>query len=296
MDRMKRRFSHEPWFQRVLAEVYGHACNYWVARQAGRIVGVFPVVSIRHPLLGRKAIAIPYQYHSGPPLASSDEGFMELVEFAKRQVIANGSAYFEVRSHVEAPLLERLGFVSQEMQLVKTTVRLEGLSIGDLRRGHKKELKKALEQDVRIEEDATLEGLKAFREVYLREGRALGGPQAGWSYFESLRRNAGDRYRLLLAHHGSTCIGGAITLDNGKTVFGRNGAYSHGEAAKFRLSRSLIWRCMLDAAARGCKEFDLGVRLEWQPGLDRLQGRLGGNHATGLGLRSADQVEPAPAR
>lgn len=258
---------HEPWFARVITETYGHACDYWVAQQSGRVVGVFPVVTVTHPLLGRKAVAMPYQFHSGPPLAMSEDAYVALVEAAKARVIERGVAYFEIRNHVEAPLLERLGFAAQDTQLVKTMVPLAGLAIANLRRGHKKDLKKALEEDVRIEEDGTLEGLRTFRAVYMQEGRDLAGPQAGWKYFESLRRLAGDRYRLLIAYHGTTCIGGAILLDNRKVMFGRNGAYSHATAAKYKLSRSLIWRCMQDAAARGCREFDLGVSWTGNQGL-----------------------------
>ena len=120
---------HEPWFARVLTESYGHACDYWVALQAERVVGVFPVVTVAHPLLGRKAVAMPYQFHSGPPLAAAEDVYVALVEAAKARVVDRGVAYFEIRNHVEAPLLERLGFVAQDTQLTKTMVPLAGLAI-----------------------------------------------------------------------------------------------------------------------------------------------------------------------
>jgi hypothetical protein len=286
---------HEPWFARVLTESYGHACDYWVALQAERVVGIFPVVTVAHPLLGRKAVAMPYQFHSGPPLAEAEDGYVALLEAAKARVVDRGVAYFEIRNHVEAPLLERLGFIAQDTQLTKTMVPLAGLAIGNLRRGHKKELKKALEEDVRIEVDASIEALQAFRRVYMQEGRDLAGPQAGWAYFESLHCLAGDRYRLLIAHHGTTCIGGAILLDNRKVMFGRNGAYSHALAAKFKLSRSLIWHCMQDAAARGCREFDLGVTWVGNQGLiDFKEGWTGVTHPVRAYILPVKSQPPPP--
>lgn len=258
---------HEPWWLRVLNETYDHQCDYWIAQEGPKICGIFPVVSLRVPLLGRKVIALPYQYHCGAPLAGSERVFNALVNHAKQIAHKGRADYIEVRNFYEVPALERLGFSAIDTQLSKTIVPLQDLNIRSLREGHRKELKKALASGVRIERDSSLNGLHAFWKLYRLAGRELAGPQAGWRYFNSLYRNAGNRYRLWLAHDASDCIGGLVTLDNGSMVFARNGAYSSPRAKEVRLGRALIWQSMIDAAARGCNSYDLGISWVHDKGL-----------------------------
>ena len=258
---------HEPWWFKVLNETYNHQCDYWVAREARKICGIFPVVSIRVPLLGKKMVALPYQYHCGAPLAGSERVFNALVNHAKTIAREKNTDYIEVRNFCEMPALERLGFAAVDTQLCKTIVPLGGLNFNKLREGHRKDLDKALTSGVRIARDSTLSGLNSFWMLYRLDGRALAGPQAGWRYFDSLYRNAGDRYRLWLAREGSDCIGGLVTLDNGAMVFARNGAYSSPRAKAVRLGRALIWQSMMDAASRGCSHYDLGISWVADKGL-----------------------------
>lgn len=258
---------HEPWWLRVLSETYDHRSDYWVAREGQKIRGIFPVVSIRVPLLGCKMIAIPYQYHCGAPLADTEQIFDALIDHAKNSAREAGAGYVEIRNFCEIPALERLGFVAVDTQLCKTMVPLQGFGMKSLRKGHKLELKKVLASDVRIEQDTTLQGLKVFWKLYRVDSRALAGPQAGWRYFDSLYRNAGARYRLWLAHKGTDCIGGLVTLDNGVTVFARNGAYSSPRAMAERVGRALHWHALTDAASRGCRHYDFGVTWVRDKGL-----------------------------
>ena len=258
---------HEPWWFRVLNETYNHQCDYWIAQEARKICGIFPVVSLRVPFLGGKMVALPYQYHCGAPLADSERVFDALVNHAKTIAREKRTDYIEVRNFFEIPALERLGFAAVDTQLCKTIVPLRELTIRSLREGHQKELGKALASGVRIEQDSTLQGLKVFWMLYRLDGRALAGPQAGWRYFDSLYRNAGNRYRLWLARDGSDCIGGLVTLDDGAMVFARNGAYSSPRAKAVRLGRALIWQSMVDAAARGCSHYDLGISWVGDKGL-----------------------------
>ena len=48
-------------------------------------------------------------------------------------------------------------------------------------------------------------------------------------------------------------------MDDGRTVFARCGAYNSPEAQRFHVGKALLWRCMSDAAARGCLGFNFGV-------------------------------------
>ena len=288
---------HAPWWHEVIHESYGHTCDYWVAWSERQLVGAFPAVTVRVPFLGAKMVAMPYQYHSGIPLADTRQVERLLVERALAEARAKKVDYFEICHTDAVPLLAELGFASIPSHLSKTMVPLEGLEFKKLREGHRREVYTALESGVTFNEDTTLDGLRAFRRLYLAEGRELGGPRAGWIYFNSLFAHAGASYRLLLARRGGTSIGGLLTPDDGRTVFARCGAYLGKEARGVNLSKGLLWRSMCDAAARGCRDYDLGISWEQDKGLIKFKEGWGGKtrsvHIYVYPIRSKP---PAPGR
>lgn len=260
---------HSWEWRQVIEATYGHRHDYWAAWSDRRITGVFPVVTMRAPFLGAKMVSMPYQYYGGLPLAASgrSEGSKELVGRVLDQASEFGVDYLEVRSHTPAPFLEELGFEPLDSQLVTTTTQLTRLDFKRIRRNHQRSVRRATDRGISITEGETLEELKMFRRLYLIEGRRLGGPQAGWAFFENLHRFARARYRLLLAWLGEVCLGGLLTLDDGRTVFARCGAYSSPAAQNLGVGSALRWRAMLDAAQKGSRDFNHGVSWRGDAGL-----------------------------
>lgn len=258
-------FQSWEWLQ-VIESTYGHQCDYWVAWSDERIVGAFPVVTMRAPVLGSKMVATPYQYHSGAPLAAQGDN-VELIERALARAVEAGVGYLEIRHYEPAPLLEKMGFTSVDSQLVTTSTPLAGIDLKLIRRNHQRGVKNAQEAGISITEGETVEDLKTFRRLYLIEGRSLGAPQAGWNFFENLHRFARSRYRLLLAWSANVCLGGLLTLDDERNVFARCGAYSSPAALKLHVGAALRWRAMSDAAQRGCQFFHHGISWRGDAGL-----------------------------
>jgi hypothetical protein len=256
-------------WRQVIEATYGHRHDYWASWSESRITGFFPVVTMRLPLLGTKMVSMPYQYYGGLPLASpGDTGVLgELIGRAIGEASDAGADYLEIRSRAPAPFLEEMGFAPMDSQLVTTTTPLTRLDFKQIRRNHQRGVRRAREHGVSITEGKTLEELKMFRRLYLIEGRRLGAPQAGWSFFENLHRLARTRYRLLLAWASNVCLGGLLTLDDGRTAFARCGAYSSPAALKLHAGSALRWRAMSDAAQRGCRFFNHGVSWRGDAGL-----------------------------
>src|SRR5262249_26901381 len=174
-------------WRQVIEATYGHRHDFWAAWSDRRITGLFPVVTMRLPILGGKMVSMPYQYYSGLPLNQNASGEpAELVRRALSQASDAGADYLEIRSRAPAPFLEELGFAPMDSQLVTTTTPLVDLDFKQIRRNHQRSVRRAREHGVSITEGETLEELKMFRRLYLIEGRRLGAPQAGWNFFENL--------------------------------------------------------------------------------------------------------------
>ncbi len=263
---------HTPEWHEVIRATYGHRCLYWAALSGKQTLGVFPVVEVRLPLLGTKLVAMAYQFHSGAALGDDEAVAARLVEHAVEDARERGAKFLEIRHHAPLPWLEPLGFVPVELPLVTTATPLEGLRIGQLRRGHRGEVRYALRRGVRLEEGGDLTDLATFRRMYLEEGRALGTPQAGWNFFRNLYEKAAPYCRLLLARNeDDRCLGGLLTLDDGGTILARYGAYSSPDALKLRVGKALFWHAMQSAAERGCTSFNFGISWVGDKGLIRFK-------------------------
>jgi hypothetical protein len=260
-------FYHWPEWHAVVKEAYGHACEYWVARRGGRLIGAFPVSVVSRPGLGTKLVAIPYQLESGGPLGESDVVRRALVEGALESGRAMGARYLEVRGDSPLPWLEALGFVPIESHAVVTHVALADLDHRSFRRSRRQEVRQARDAGIVITEAERPEDLAAFRRLHLREDRAHGTPQLSRRFFEGLYAGRGRFARLYLARLDGRRLGGLLMLDDGRTGLGRYITRGTDEARRLRSDKALLWRVLFDASERGCRRFSLGSSWRSDPGV-----------------------------
>ncbi|HYN08793.1 MAG TPA: GNAT family N-acetyltransferase [Vicinamibacterales bacterium] len=269
---------HRPEWHEIVQHTYGHRTDYWIARAMGEIVGVFPVTAVRFPVLGMKSIAMPYQFHSGLPLALAEEVQIDLVNRALVEARDAGASYVEIRHCGPAPILERLGFKAIDSGLVNTVVSLVGLTFNRVREGHRRNIVFAQRHGVRIEEETAVAALQRFHRMHAAESRAMGNPQGGYPFLRNLSRFGSDRCRLLLAYSGVECLGGLLTIADDRMVFARYGVSGSEAARRLYIGKALLWRAMSDASARGCVGFSLGVSSSRDAGL--IQSKQGWNGQT----------------
>ena len=258
---------HRLEWHRIIQKTYGHKYNYWVASSGDGIIGAMPAVNVRFPFLGTKVLAMPYQFHSGLPLAQDEDVKIALLERTIKHARQISAKYLEIRHFCPVPMLEDMGFTRIDSQLAVTSIPLDGLDEKRIRRNHRRNIRYAREKGVSVSECKDLEDLRKFRLLYLAEGRHLGAPQAGWNFFENLHRFANSYYRLYLAWLEGRCIGGLLVLDDGKTVFARYAAYSTPEALALHVSNALYWEAMSTAAQRGCRSYNCGISWQGDSGL-----------------------------
>jgi hypothetical protein len=263
---------HQPEWHAVIAATYGHKCIYWAALVGRDIVGVLPVVVVKLPFAGSKVIAMAFQFHSGLPLTDDEAVAIRLVQRAVEHARDIRAGFFELRHWAPVPYLESNGFVAIDSQVVTTATPLEGLELRQMRKGHREEARYALRRGVTLHQCDSMRDLATFRSMYLQEGRKLGTPQAGWNFFRHLHEQAWPRCKLVLARAADDrCLGGLLTLDDGRVMFARYGAYSTPEAFKLRVSKALFWHAMVEGSARGCKSFNFGITWAGDEGLIRFK-------------------------
>jgi Acetyltransferase (GNAT) domain len=264
---------HSPAWAGVIADTYGHDCHYWVATQGEAIAGAFPVTEMRVPGLGCKHVAMPYQMHSGAPLAATAAIRDALLEAAIAGARKAGSKYLEVRHFEEASWLEAYGFVRVDSGLVTTTIPIDSLDLTQTSHGHRQRVRKAVKLGVSVERSDSIDDLRTFRRMYLETGRAMGAPQAGWPYFAATHERVGTKTALYFARREGSTVGGFFVLGDEHLTFARCSAHSSREALKSNAGHALWWQAMQDAAQAGCKEFNCGITwigdtglIDWKEG------------------------------
>jgi hypothetical protein len=88
---------HRFEWRNVNASCFGHPSAYLAAFDAGRIVGVFPIVRVKSSLFGNIACSLPFVNYGGP-CAETDAIEQALVDAARPVVDAWGVDYLEIRS------------------------------------------------------------------------------------------------------------------------------------------------------------------------------------------------------
>jgi hypothetical protein len=280
---------HRPEWHEVIRRTYGHACDYWIARDGDTITGAFPVTHMRVPLLGAKLVAMPYQMYSGMPIGR-DDARAPLIEAAIESAQRSGASYFEIRHHTAVDCLDRFGFEAVASDLVTTAIPLAGLELTRAEHGHRQRVRKAGRQGVEVVQATTLDELRTFRRMYLESGRGMGAPQAGWRLFAALHDLARPFYRLYLARHEGRTIGGTLVMSDGHVTFSRCSAHSTKEALALNAGPALWWHAMSDAAAAGDASFNCGITWVGDTGLLKWKEAWGGEsrpvHIHVLPLRS----------
>lgn len=270
-----------PAWRRVVRDAFGHATDVWAARRSGELVGLFPVTRMSHPLLGTKWVAQPYQFAGGAPLAlpAQDAGDADDVARALVERVADAArraraGWVEIR-HLgelgEPAWLQAAGFRDVASGLVTTLVPIRpggaAIELGDVRRGHRRNIASALEAGLQLAETRSADDLARFRGMYLRENRDLGAPQAGRRYFEAMHRHLGEGLRLFLARLAGEVVGGILTLDDGRTCFARCAVQGSPAVRALHVGKAQIFHGMRAAAERGCTLYNLGISWVGDAGL-----------------------------
>lgn len=268
-----------PAWLRLVEASYGHRARQWVAQGVGgAAAGAFAAVAVRHPLLGTKVVATPYQYYSGLPLGIDPTVRRDLTAQAIAWAREIGAQHLEIRHHEPAPMLEEMGFVCVESGLVRTAASLADLSLLQMRKGHREYVEYGPKRGLTVDAAPSLEELRTFYRMFLVEKRAMGSPQAGWRFFENLHGVPRLGYRLLLARHGGVCLGGLLTLADERLTYARYVAIDRQEGQRLHAIKALLWQAMQQAAADGSREFDFGI--SWQGDTGGIRFKEGWNGTT----------------
>ena len=236
----------------VNASSFGHRSAYLAALDAGRVVGIFPMVRVKSQLFGNIACSLPFVNYGGP-CGDTDAIEQALVDAARPIADEWRVDYLEIRSRRpldQLPTSEHK--VSMTLDLDKDPEvlfkKVTSAHRQDIRGGYKKGLVARL---------GGVELLSDFYAVLSESWRDMGTPIYARSYLETVARTFPEYTRICVIYAGDEPAAASLDMLAVDTAEG----LWLGSRGKFRRQYAgyvLYWELIKNACERGLKRFHLG--------------------------------------
>lgn len=244
-------FFHLAAWADVMARAFGHKSHYVVARDAGTVAGVLPLVELKSRLFGHALISTAFCVGGGP-LAANDEMRLLLLKEAERLGRALGVGHVELRDAVGAE-----GWIAKDDLYAGFEREMdadEAKNLLQIPRKQRAVVRKALEGSFRVTTDKDVD---TFYALFSRTVRDHGTPVFSKRYFSEILRAFPDEADILTVWQDGAPLSSVLSY------YFRDRVYpfytGSNPAARVAGTNDLMyWKLMRHAVARGCKVFDFG--------------------------------------
>jgi hypothetical protein len=235
----------------VLRDAYAVEPYYLLARDAsGRIRGVLPGYF-------SKSIIMGYHYTTldGGTLTDCQEAHDALIAAVMALRDRSGVTFVQIRGGVED------ASASSRVEVVHTVVSTSSGSEAawaKLKQKTRWGVRQAEKQDVLVERDVLLEGMRSFYDVYSEHMHELGTPCFGTATFREMERHFGpDLLRLFLVRYRGELIGGMLCIVHGRRWTDLHAIVRRTNTPEYA-NYLLYWTAIRHAADEGAIELDFG--------------------------------------
>ncbi len=239
---------------KMISQLFGHQNYCFLAKdQAGKVVGVLPVVHIKSLLFGNYMVSLPY-FNYGGAVAVDENTEQALMESAIEQGKLLNVSHIEFRDTHErtSELPARIDKVAMLLELPDDPDTL-WKAIGAKRRS---QIKRPIREGVEV---LTGKGelLDQFYDVFARNMRDLGTPVYGKNFFRAIIETFSDNVHIVVVRHENRPVAAAFLL-------GHNGqmeipwASTLREVNKIGVNMFLYWEVLKYSIEQGFDQFDFG--------------------------------------
>jgi len=247
-------FFHQVAWADIIRRAFGHTPHYLVAKRAGAVVGVLPLVHQRSLLFGQSLISVPFCVYGGP-LALDEAALAALTEAAEQLMQRLGLGVMEWRGRL--PMAEAPGWQVRDDLYVtfrKTFTADDDANLKAIPRKQRAMVRKGIDRGLTSRVDRDVDGL--YR-IYAESVRNLGTPVFTKRYFHILAEVFGEALNVLTVLEGDqprAAVLNFIWRDEILPYYGGGTA----EARACYANDFMYWEVMRHSAAQGLRLFDYG--------------------------------------
>ena len=246
-------FYHRAEWRTINDRCFSHQSVHLAAEEAGRIVGVFPLVQLKSLLFGNIACSMPFVNYGGPA-GESDDIEAALLTAAADVIGEWGASYCEMRSqrHLGAAYPCADHKVSMTIDLAPDPETLWNA----FKTGQRSEIRRAYKHGFTARFGPEL--LDDFYDVLSESWRDLGTPIFHYDYLKRIVRTFGDATRICVVYdaHGRPAAGAFDGIHAGVVEGMWLGMRS--EYRRQLVGYVLYWELIKHACEQGHRHFHLG--------------------------------------
>jgi len=248
-------FANDLRWLHALAQGFGHKPYGVIARRAGEVVGVLPLVFVKSALFGKFLVSLPYVNTSGL-VSVDDEAAGALIEEAAELADHLDVRYLELRHETEALHTrftdQRTDKVHMRLALPTTRDELWNQISPKVRN----QIRKGEKQDFVVRWGG-MEQIDDFYTVFSRNMRDLGTPVFGRRLFAEILQKFSEEAEFCTLSCSSEPVAGALLIHG-------PGATQVPSASALRSFNSknanmlMYWHLLCRSIERGQQSFDFG--------------------------------------
>jgi lipid II:glycine glycyltransferase (peptidoglycan interpeptide bridge formation enzyme) len=266
-------FFHSAAWANVLAETYNFRPVYFVAKSAGAVQSLLPLMEIESRLTGHRGVALPFT-DDCEPVCADQNAFKKLFLNAAEIGRLRGWDYLEIRGGQKffnsAP--PSVSFYSHNLDLPAD----ENNFFCELKSPVRRAIRKAEKEGVRVEISQELSAVKSFYSLQCKARKKHGLPPQPFSFFKNIHKHvlAENHGIVVLARRKKTPVAGAIFFQFGDRAIYKFGA-SNETFQHLRGNNLVMWEAIRHFSRAGLKKLNLGRTSLDNDGLRRF--KLGWN-------------------
>lgn len=248
---------HSVEWKNVIGRVLPHRHRYLVAKRAGAIVGILPLVVVSSMLFGTSLISVPFGVYGGV-VGDDDESRRALLDRARRIAADCGAKYVELR-HSVSPFAE-LPKSSLYSTFIADVPETHDACLERIPRKARAEVRKALkdEQLTFVEDPGSIGRLF---DLFSINKRSLGSPIFPFALFEEAAAAMKGRVYIHSVMHAGRAIATVMSFAHRGTIMPYYSGTAPG-AERMSASNFMYFRLMEWALDNGFKKFDFGRSRE----------------------------------
>ena len=260
---------HLSGWKNVIEKTYGHKTYYLAAIDSNeKIVGILPLVHLKHILFGNALVSLPFVDISGI-LSNNENVESMLIDYAldlgrqlrvesielrqSKKIVFLDNGKFHGKKGESIPVIELAGHkVRMVLQLPESSDTLMKSYNSKFRNKIKKPIKAGLKCII-----GSSELIEDFYGVFAVNMRDLGSPVHSKQLFENICTEFPDKVKIGVVYHDKIPISGIFVIEFKKVIF--NPWASSLKCFSNLRANTLQYWCLLEHACKnGVKSFDFG--------------------------------------
>ena len=262
-------FFHSSGWAKVLHESYGYRPLYFTLIKNSKLMILIPLMEVKSILTGKRAVSLPFSDYC-EPLVPEKEDPQEILDYIFKYGKQAGWKSIEIR---DGKIFSQDLPVASSYYIHTLDISKSNAQVFDgFRDSTKRNIKKAMKEDIKIDISNSLESLNEFYRLNCITRKKHGLPPQPYYFFKKVYEHILSKKHgiVVLAMYNKTTVAGAVYFHFGDKAIYKYGA-SDENYQHLRANNLIMWNAIKWFSQNGYKSLFFGRTEAENKGLKRFK-------------------------